>query len=287
MDSTSLYWFKIVNQVTVCIGTGTTATGWPFYTFYMDSRTDMLYLGSEIGVPGGGYIQKIGYTVITPAAQTMEGFKILMQNTSLTTITTFTSTGWTTAYDGSYAIPGAGLQYINLQTPFYYNGTNLLIEICFNNASYTANSTVNGTAITPQRNVHQHSDLSTGDGCTGITSPGTTYTTLPNICIVIEPGPMGVTNLNTEIPTTYALSQNYPNPFNPVTKINFALPKQGFVTMKIYDVLGREVRTLVNEVKTPGNYIVEFNASELASGVYFYRIEVNGFSDVKRMMLIK
>jgi len=57
--------------------------------------------------------------------------------------------------------------------------------------------------------------------------------------------------------------------------------------MKIYDVLGREIRTLVNEVKTPGNYIVEFNASELASGVYFYRIEVNGFSDVKRMMLIK
>jgi len=217
----------------------------------------------------------------------MEGFKIKMQNTTAATITAFTTAGWTDVYSATYTIPGTGLQYIDLQTPFYYNGTNLLIEICFNNASYTSNTTVNGTAITPQRNVHQHSDLSTGDGCVGITSPGTTYTTLPNICIVINPGPMGITNLNNEIPTTYALSQNYPNPFNPITKINFALPKQGFVTMKIYDVLGREVKTLVNEVKTPGNYIVEFNANELASGVYFYKIEVNGFVDVKKMMLIK
>jgi hypothetical protein len=81
--------------------------------------------------------------------------------------------------------------------------------------------------------------------------------------------------------------QNYPNPFNPTTKINFAIPKQGLVTLKVYDVLGREVANLVNEVKTAGNYIVDFDASYLASGVYFYKLEVNGFTDVKRMMLIK
>ena len=66
-----------------------------------------------------------------------------------------------------------------------------------------------------------------------------------------------------------------------------ALPKQGFVSLKIYDVLGREVRTLVNEVKSAGNFSVDFNASEFSSGVYFYRLESNGFSDIKRMMLIK
>jgi len=285
-DSTQLIKFNIINQVTVCIGNGTTAVGWPFYTFYMDSRTDMLYLSSEINVPSA-YVQKIGYNVASASSQAMNGFKIKMQNTTATTITAFTSTGWTTVYDGTYTIPGIGLQYIDLQTPFYYNGTNLLIEICFNNSSYTTNTTVYGTAITPQRNTHQHSDLSTTDGCVAITTPSTSYTTLPNVCLILNPGPMSVTNLNNEIPTTYALSQNYPNPFNPTTKINFALPKQGFVTMKIYDVLGREVRTLVNEVKTPGNYIVEFNANELASGVYFYKLEVNGFTDVKRMMLIK
>ena len=97
----------------------------------------------------------------------------------------------------------------------------------------------------------------------------------------------GVTPISMTIPDEYSLSQNYPNPFNPTTKINFALPKQGFVTLKIYDVLGREVRTLVNEVKSAGQYSVDFNASEFASGVYFYKLETNGFNDVKRMMLIK
>ena len=85
----------------------------------------------------------------------------------------------------------------------------------------------------------------------------------------------------------YSLSQNYPNPFNPTTKINFAIPKQGLVTLRIYDVLGREVRTLINEVKSAGSYTVDFNASEYSSGVYFYRIQANDFIDVKRMLLVK
>jgi hypothetical protein len=97
----------------------------------------------------------------------------------------------------------------------------------------------------------------------------------------------GVGNNVNAVPTEYALSQNYPNPFNPVTRISYALPKAGFVTLKIYDIMGREVRTLVNEYKTANNYSVEFNASELSSGVYFYRINVNGFSEMRKMMLIK
>jgi hypothetical protein len=286
-DSTVLNNFKIINQATICIGTGTTPIGWPFYTYYMDSRTDMLYLGSEIGLTEGGYVQKIGFDVVTAASQVMNGFMVKMQNTTASSISAFTNTGWTTAYNGTYTITGTGIQYIQLQNPFYYEqGKNLLIEICFNNSSYTSNTTVNGTAVTG-RNVHQHSDLSSGDGCTAITSPGTTYTTLPNICIVINPGVSGITQKGNELPVKYELAQNYPNPFNPTTKINFAIPKQGLVTLKVYDVLGREVANLVNEVKTAGNYIVDFDASYLASGVYFYKLEVNGFSDVKRLVLIK
>ncbi len=89
------------------------------------------------------------------------------------------------------------------------------------------------------------------------------------------------------VPSEFSLSQNYPNPFNPVTKINFALPKQGFVTLKIYDVTGREIKTLVNEVKQAGYYTVDFNGSHLSSGVYFYKIQSGDFSSVKRMVLIK
>jgi len=97
----------------------------------------------------------------------------------------------------------------------------------------------------------------------------------------------GITVVGSEIPSSYTVSQNYPNPFNPTTKINFALPKSGLVTLKIYDMLGKEVATLVNEVKNVGTYTVDFNGANLSSGIYFYKVSVNGFSDVKKMMLIK
>jgi hypothetical protein len=95
------------------------------------------------------------------------------------------------------------------------------------------------------------------------------------------------------IPLVFRISQNYPNPFNPVTKINYDLPKDSKVKIVIYDILGREVKRLVNnELKTAGSYIVDFNASNYASGVYFYRIEAeepngNKFVDSKKMVLIK
>ena len=92
---------------------------------------------------------------------------------------------------------------------------------------------------------------------------------------------------NTNIPLKYALEQNYPNPFNPVTQIKFSIPTQGLVTLKIYDVTGREVAKLVNDVLVPGNYVREFNGEGFASGVYFYKIEAGEFTQVKKMMFIK
>lgn len=89
------------------------------------------------------------------------------------------------------------------------------------------------------------------------------------------------------VPAKFDLSQNYPNPFNPATKINFDLPKDGLVSLKIFDMLGREVSTLVNEIRKAGYYTVEFNASNLASGVYFYRISAGEFSSVKKMIVLK
>ncbi len=92
---------------------------------------------------------------------------------------------------------------------------------------------------------------------------------------------------NTEIPKVFSLSQNYPNPFNPITKINYSLPNQVNVTLKVYDILGRLVKTLVNEFKVAGNYSVSFDGSGLASGVYFYKIEAGEFVQSKKMVLVK
>jgi photosystem II stability/assembly factor-like uncharacterized protein len=99
--------------------------------------------------------------------------------------------------------------------------------------------------------------------------------------------PIGINNLGSEIPVVFSLAQNYPNPFNPVTAIKYTVPKQNLVKLVVYDLIGREVVILVNEVKQPGNYSVSFDASNLASGVYFYRMAAGDFTDVKKMVLIK
>lgn len=93
-----------------------------------------------------------------------------------------------------------------------------------------------------------------------------------------------VTNL---IPKQFSLSQNYPNPFNPLTTIKYAIPNNTKVTLKVYDILGKLIRTLVNEYKNAGNYSVSFDGSSLASGVYFYKIEAGTFVQSKKMVLVK
>ena len=89
------------------------------------------------------------------------------------------------------------------------------------------------------------------------------------------------------LPTKYALSQNYPNPFNPTTVINYSVPKQSFVTIKVFDILGREVITLVNEEKAAGEYSVNFNAANLGSGIYFHTMKAGSFTDTKKMVVLK
>ena len=85
----------------------------------------------------------------------------------------------------------------------------------------------------------------------------------------------------------FNLLQNYPNPFNPTTKIEYQIPEIGSVTMKIYDVLGRVIATLVNEEKSAGNYEVEFNGTGLASGIYFYQLKAGNYVKTKKMILIR
>jgi hypothetical protein len=100
------------------------------------------------------------------------------------------------------------------------------------------------------------------------------------------------TDLNSEkkqskIPQSFHLFQNYPNPFNPSTMIKYDLPKEGFVSLKIYNILGKEVRTLVSEYESAGTYNITFNASDLSSGIYFYRLSSGNFAQVKKLLLLK
>ncbi|MEJ2615268.1 MAG: T9SS type A sorting domain-containing protein [Ignavibacteriaceae bacterium] len=86
---------------------------------------------------------------------------------------------------------------------------------------------------------------------------------------------------------SFKLEQNYPNPFNPTTSIKYSIASRQFVELKIFNVLGQEIQTLINEEKSAGSYQIEFNAADLSSGVYFYRIHAGSFNQVRKMLLIK
>ena len=92
---------------------------------------------------------------------------------------------------------------------------------------------------------------------------------------------------NTVDKINFTLNQNYPNPFNPSTKIKYTIPNVGNVRLNVFNVLGKEIATLVNEEKSAGKYEVEFNAANLPSGIYFYQLQSGSFVETKKMILLK
>ncbi len=125
-------------------------------------------------------------------------------------------------------------------------------------------------------------DTSTG-AATQIGSTG--YKALNSISISQQT--VGIQNISSEIPKSFSLKQNYPNPFNPITNINFELPKNSKVKLAVYDALGRELSVLVNEELNAGTYNYKYDASNISSGVYFYRILAGDYNSVKRMVVLK
>jgi len=98
-----------------------------------------------------------------------------------------------------------------------------------------------------------------------------------------------ITSVNSkdDVTSIFALSANYPNPFNPTTTISYSIPKTSFISLKIYDILGREIATLVDEEKQFGNYEVKFDGNNFTNGIYFYRMQVDNFSETKKFILLK
>jgi hypothetical protein len=134
-----------------------------------------------------------------------------------------------------------------------------------------------------------------GNGQGSYTSPDSTGNDSAVSVVMANPivetarwtAPIGINALGTEIPKEYKLYQNFPNPFNPQTNINFDITKAGNVKIIIYDLLGRDVETLVNMELNPGRYNVDFDGSAFASGLYFYRITAGEFVDIKKMLIVK
>jgi hypothetical protein len=160
----------------ITIGSGNSLLTYPYSTLYMDSRTQMLYKSQELQPLAGdsGIITAVGFNVFDYAPAIMNGFNIRMKNTNVSNLTSGWQTAMTTVFSGYYSVPGAGWQMITLQTPFTWNGTNLVIEICYDNNSYTSNSRVFGS-YESGLTQHKSFDSYTLSGCNTFSTGMTNY----------------------------------------------------------------------------------------------------------------
>lgn len=171
--------------------------------------------------------------------------------------------------------------------------SSLCFDLCFSSEvdSIATTSTYGSTPLAPGEtrvvSLHVFSNSSIDTGYVQLEA-GTFHNPnqrIPTNYTAITDPTIGVSDVN--VLNTYSLSQNYPNPFNPSTKINYTVGEPGLVQLKVYNVLGIEVATLVDEQKGAGSYSADFNAAKLSSGVYFYSVSVNNFTQTRKMILEK
>ncbi|MEE9449931.1 MAG: FG-GAP-like repeat-containing protein, partial [Ignavibacteriaceae bacterium] len=139
---------------------------------------------------------------------------------------------------------------------------------------------------TEQNPTHTYFVADTFTVSLSVSGPGGSNTLIRENYIIVT-DPASIQELSDDLPTEFKLYNNYPNPFNPTTKIKYQIPELSFVTLKVFDVLGSEVATLVNEEKPAGSYEVEYNTIELPSGIYFYSLQAGEFVETKKMVLLR
>jgi hypothetical protein len=166
--------------------------------------------------------------------------------------------------------PSAINYNIQISTTESFDSASIIYEYLIND------TTVLSDSLLPNSKYHWRVRSSNDYGFS-IWSSTWSFTTLILVDILTESQPI----------KEFHLSQNYPNPFNPSTKISWQSPVSSHQTLKVYDVLGNEIATLVNEEKPAGNYEVEFNASMLSSGIYFYKLQAGSFVETKKIVLIR
>jgi photosystem II stability/assembly factor-like uncharacterized protein len=198
-------------------------------------------------------------------------------------------TGYATGSAGKmYSTTNGGVNWTNSanlgQSIWGMDFANALTGIAVGGGGYTFMTTDGGVTwnAPPRRTFNQLNAVHFNDD-------GNLAWTVGNLGLLLEyDNPLvSVTQTGINVPDKFILTQNYPNPFNPSTVINYQLPVSGFVTLRVYDMMGREVYELVNADQQAGSYSVSFNAAKLSSGVYYYKIQAGEFIETKKMLLVK
>ena len=199
----------------------------------------------------------------------------------------FTTSGITTYRRGTISVNGDAYGTISLPTGTFSNALRVkTVQTIVDSTVIGTFSNITTSVITTYSwyNGANKFPLFQITNSTITTIGGTVYGKLVTLS---KSQTVDITKISTEVPHDFTLKQNYPNPFNPSTKISFSIPKESFTRLIIYDNLGREVSTLVNERLNTGLYEVNFNAANLNSGIYYYKISAGNFSSVKKMTLVK
>jgi subtilisin-like proprotein convertase family protein len=235
------------------------------------------------GIPAGQEIKKIKVTLQSLPHTWIGDIRVWITKGTITD-TIVSRPGWTGTgfgnscdnFTGTVLFDSTGLTSIQNVTPATC-ATGLTANSTGNFAPKDALSLFQNTGTDPN-GVYT---IRVSDNASGDTG------TLMDWCVTVDYGTITGINNNSALANDFKLSQNYPNPFNPSTTINYTIPKSGLVSLKVFDILGKEVASLVNGQISAGSHSVSFNASALSSGVYFYRIESGNFVDTKKMFLLK
>jgi hypothetical protein len=246
-----------------------------------------LYLAGEFiqptPIPPGKRITAIYFNTATAGTRTYTNFQILLKQDTTTTLTAgvWHPGPYDTVFvgDTSFTITVGGWMKFTLKNKFNYDPTKSLIMII---GQCGTTGTGGGVYVSGGTGIRRVTSVG---GCPFVVGTGGDATRY-SIGFDVE-SVTGVTPIVSNIPDKYSLAQNYPNPFNPNTIIRFQIKDSRFVTLKVFDELGREIKSLVNEKLNAGEYETTFDGSNLPSGVYFYKLTAGNFSEVKRMMLIK
>lgn len=279
------YSYQVANIAIITIGNGTSTEAYPIDRFYNYMRWQAIYLRSEIGTTGTinkiRFYQSNGLSGVTSGPTTI--YMNVVNDSTLPT-GNWDVTGHSTVYTGTISnLAAPGWLEIALTSPFYFNmaqNQNLMISIDRGYQAYiTTYPLFNYSTTTTFMSRRNRSD-------TAIPTSLTQSNYRANIQLELDIL-NSVNNPTTGIPQKFDLKQNYPNPFNPVTKIQYEIPKASFVTIKVYDIIGREVASLINTNMEAGYYSYDYDASALSSGVYIYKMTAGGFEKTMKMMIIK
>ena len=253
---------------------GSTST---YYQYFRITADSVISLGDALRIQGGG-MDTVEYTIATHLSMLLPftyGKSSSYRDSIPIAPGSYIIQRTTTVCDGfgTVTLPGGSFQALRMKETSYS-------QTVYAGIPYSADTSVSFAWYTKEGFFASVNPKDRNPSGSTISISGLSY-------ITIITTPTGVDGQNMALPSTPLLAQNYPNPFNPSTSISYQLSAASVVTLKVYDVLGKEVATLVEGVRSAGTHTVRFDGSSLRSGVYFYRIQAGTFSDTKKFMLIK